>query len=414
MVSAEEASKIILSQIEPLDSEAVPLRDSPGRYLSAPVVAPVSLPPFDHAAMDGFAIRSGDTQGASRETPTILKVIGTIAAGGSGNLSIREKQAVRIMTGAPIPAGADSVVPFEKIPPVPPLSKGGEGGFSKINITNPIAKDDNIRHRGEDVAEGEEVFQAGEKITPRTIALLAALGQATVRVVRRPRITLLGTGSELVEPGERLGPGKIYNSNVPALTAALREIGIEPAATMTSSDAEGELADKIRRGLNSEVFITVGAVSAGDFDRVPAILKQEGAEILFHKVAVKPGKPLLFARRGSCLIFGLPGNPVSSLTVFERFVRPALLKMIGSTNPLPTFRKAIAAEPLRGTDGREDYLRGIVEWQEGRWIARSAGRQGSASLKPLARANALLIIPAGRETVPSGDEIEFTALGEGR
>ena len=245
MISAQEASKIILSQIEPLGPETVPLSESLGRFLANSIVAPIPLPPFDHAAMDGLAVRSGDTEAASRRTPVSLKIIGTIAAGDSGSLFLKEGQAVRIMTGAPIPTGADAVVPFEEIPVVDPVQQGSH-----------------IRRTGEDVAEGEEVLQAGEKITPRTIALLAALGQATVRVIRRPRVTLLGTGSELVEPGERLGPGKIYNSNVPALTAALREIGVGPASILTSSDAEKELAEKIRRGLDSEVLVTVGAVSA--------------------------------------------------------------------------------------------------------------------------------------------------------
>lgn len=426
MKSAQEALRLILESVRTLSTEDVPLSESLHRILSEPVIAPINLPPFDNSAMDGFAI-AGEANA--------FQVIGTIAAGdtltrtlnstfrnsplplpgeGHGNHGDKLRvRAARIMTGAPIPEGTYAVVPFEEWPPKKPIPAG-----------------DNIRRAGEDVPAGSRLFEAGEKITPRTIALLAALGLDRVRVFRKPRVAILSTGSELVDVGARravpLRPGQIYNSNGPALAAALKEMGIEAEMIGVAVDTEGALVRELGRTLGSplqniDVLLTIGGVSAGDFDLVPKVLKELGAEIIFHKVSIKPGKPLLFAvhhKEGRIQdsplqhIFGLPGNPVSALMVFDRFVRPALLKMMGAEKILRTSHEAVAADPLRGAAGKEVYLRGIVTAENGRFVARSAGAQGSAMLRSLARANAVLIVPASKNGIAAGESLAFEFLEE--
>ena len=300
----------------------------------------------------------------------------------------------------------------------PPFEKGGKGGFSNlIRITEPVPEGDNIRYAGEDILKGDAILEPGERINSRTIALLAALGLDRVDVFRHPRVRILSTGSELAQPGEPLLQGQIYNSNGPALAAALKEIGIESPEIAVAADTEGELKKAISPVVDADVLITIGAVSAGDFDLVPKVLKDIGAEIVFHKVAIKPGKPLLYAIRGRgehagspLHIFGLPGNPVSALMVFDRFVRPALLKMMGAKEIFRVTKSAVASEDLKGSADKEDYLRGIVEYREGRYVARSAGSQGSARLVPLAKANAVIIIPADRKLIAAGETVLFEFL----
>lgn len=406
MLSAQEAQETIRGTIKPLGTEEVPLSESLGRFLANPIIAPIDLPPFDNAAMDGVAVRSGDTQNASEETPIALTVIGTISAGEAVGAfqPLMKATTYRIMTGAPVPKGADAVVPFEET---------GEDGAGLVTITKPIVAGSHIRRTGEDVREGEKILTGGTKVTSRTIALLAALGIDRVPVFKKPRVKVLLTGSELVPPGEPLPPGKIYNSNGFALGAALREIGIIPETLMTVPDDPHRLKEVIRASLGTDLLMTVGAASAGDRDYLPQVFDELHVKKLFHKVAIKPGKPLLFGIFERGLIFGLPGNPVSALMVFERFVRPALLLMMGSMSPNRSRRLAIAGEELKGTQGKEDSLRGIVEHHEGGLLARSAGAQGSASLVSLATANATLIIPPERERIGIGEPLEVELWEDG-
>ncbi|HSA59121.1 MAG TPA: gephyrin-like molybdotransferase Glp [bacterium] len=388
MTSAQDALAAILSRAEPLSIEDCPLKDSLHRHLASPVVAPIPLPPFDNSAMDGYVIAGeGDS----------FQVMPTIAAGDRGPSVIHPEEAFRIMTGAPVPEGAYAVVPFEEWP-----------------IMKPVTRGDNIRRAGEDVAKGDRLFGAGERITSRTIALMAALGLETVRVFRRPSVRVLSTGSELVDVGARravpLRPGQIYNSNGPALAAALKEMGIEAETVGAAVDDEDTLKKALNRGNGADVLITIGGVSAGDFDLVPKALEALGAQVVFHKVSIKPGKPLLYALWGRTHVFALPGNPVSALLVFDRFVRPALLKMMGAEKISRTPHEAVAAEPLKGASGKEVYLRGIVTSENGRFIARSAGAQGSAMLRSLARANAVLIVPASKQRIAAGESLSFEFL----
>ncbi len=396
MISAHEAQCLILEHTLRLEFEEIPLSESLHRNLAGSLSAPIALPPFDNSAMDGFAVQSNDTREASEKNPLSLKVIGTTAAGDTP-LKIAPGEAVRIMTGAPIPQGADAVIPFEEI--------------VSLHIVVPVLSGAHIRRAGEDVSKASEIFGAGEKMTPRTIALLAALGISKVSVFKKPTVRILSTGSELVEPGQSLSSGKIYNSNGPALEATLREFGIEAQTMGVAVDTE----DSLKKGLileDTDVLITIGGVSAGDFDLVPKVLKDLGAKIIFHKVAIKPGKPLLYATlksngKSPRHIFALPGNPVSALVVFDRFVRPALLKMMGEKNLFKRRQEAGVEGSLKGSNGKEDYLRGIVETKNGRWVARSAGPQGSAQLLTLAHANAILFLPETVSSLKEGDSVSF-------
>ncbi|MBI2082182.1 MAG: molybdopterin molybdotransferase MoeA [Deltaproteobacteria bacterium] len=403
MISAHEAQNIILEKTSRLGNEEVPLSLSLHRYLAEPITAPIDLPPFDNAAMDGFAIQSGDTKTASAQNPVTLKVVGTIAAGDAPSQAVlKSGEYFRIMTGAPVPDGADAVVPFEEAVHTP----------LEVRIIKPVPSGSNIRLAGEDVKKDQRILDVGEKITSRTIALLAALGVYRIPVFRHPNIKILVTGSELTAVGHPLHDGKIYNSNGPALTAALQEIDIIPQIVVSSADVVSDLKTFFTASEEADALITIGAVSTGDFDFIPQVLKGIGAEIAFHKVSIKPGKPLLFATWKGKPIFGLPGNPVSALMVFERFVRPALLKMMGANNFLRRRGIAVATETLSGSLGKENYLRGIVESSGNGSHARSAGKQGSAHLLPLARANAILIVPPEKEEIRAGETVEFETFLE--
>jgi len=350
--------------------------------------------------MDGFGVRYADTQAATLVKPVALRVSQTVAAGDTPVARLKAGEAVRIMTGAPIPEGADAVIPIEEV-----IVREG-----CCLIAEPVSNQQHIRFSGEDIREGEIAVAAGTRLTPRHVALLASFGGTQVPVRCRPRVAVLATGSELVEVGQSLKTGQIYNSNGPALAAALEEIGIGAPEIAVAADTEGELKKAISLIHGFDVLITVGAVSVGDFDLVPKVLKDLGAEIVFHKVAIKPGKPFLFAIFQNRPIFGLPGNPVSALMVFDRFVRPALLKMMGANETPRATRIAVAAEDLKGSPGKEDYLRGIVEYRDGRYVARSAGSQGSARLVTLAHANAVLVIPEDKKTIAAGETVTFEFL----
>jgi len=408
VISAADAKKCILENIRVLNSESLPLPQVRGRFLATDLHAPIFLPPFDNSAMDGFALRASEIQGASPASSVSLQVVEVLAAGTLHSTSriLQSGEAVRIMTGAPLPPGADTVVPFEEAE-----EKNGLCVLKKAALFGK-----HVRKKGEDVEKGSLVLTQGTCLNPRNMALLAALGFAQVSVTRLPRLAIFSTGNELKPLGSVLEPGQIYDSNGPTLSLALQELGLESKILSTPRDTLQDLLNTFEKASDAEVMITMGAVSAGDFDLIPQALKKLGAEILFHKIAIKPGKPLLFARwkpsRGERrFVFCLPGNPVSSLVVFDRFVRPALLKMSGA---ISFFRKryvATASQKIKATAGKEDYLRAQVEWKEGSFHAQLAGSQGSAHLVSLAKSNALLIVPESRAEILEGEKVEFEFWG---
>lgn len=398
MIPVEEALEIVLREAPALPDQAVALADTLSRVLAEDVVSDLDLPPFDRAAMDGYALRARDVAGA----PAALDVVGEVRAGQWPDLTVGRGQAVRIMTGAPVPPGADSVQQVEKTQPLDEF---------RVTILSAVAAGANLSPRGSEVRAGDVVLARGRVIDPAAIAVLASSGRARVRVARRPVVALLVTGDEIVEVSAIPGPGQIRNSNGPAVAAQARLAGAEVRLLGVVPDRQDAIAEALRAGLAADVLVVSGGVSAGDYDLVEPALLELGATFLFTKVAVKPGAPLVFARRGEALVFGLPGNPVSAQVTFDLFVRPALLKMQGAR---VLERPRVAVEllgPVKNRSGRKSHVPARVRLEGGRLVARPVRSMGSGDLTAHARANALVVIEAERPQVAAGETAEALLLG---
>ncbi len=415
MLSVDDAARQVAERITPLAAERIALRDARGRVLAEDVLAPRSLPSFDNSAMDGYAVRAADTAGASERSPVELRVIGELAAGYVFDGEVTPGTAVRIMTGAPVPRGADAIVPFEETDEsgrAAPSKVGHVEG--KVRVFKAAAPGANIRRAGEDVRAGEVVLAHGTVLRPAHIGVLASLGRTSVRVVRRPVVAILSTGDEILSPGEPLAPGKIYDSNAYTIAALVQRFGGIPRLLGIARDTVEDLTAKIRAGLDADMLVTSAGVSRGDFDVVKEVLRREG-EIDFWTVNMRPGKPLAFGafrapdgRRVPHL--GLPGNPVSSAITFELFGRPAMQKMMGAPiTERPTVR-AIARDRIRMTDTRRFFARCVVTREGDRYYATLSGSQGSGVLTALARANGLAVVPEGSPDVQPGDEVTVMML----
>ena len=410
MISVEEALERILAHVQVLPAVETPLLESLGQVLAAPVRADFDVPPLDNAAMDGYAVRAADTQGASRERPLVLRVIGDLAAGYTTTKTVEPGTAIRIMTGAPLPAGADAVVQFED------TDEGAQGKSEiagKHRVQVEVYKEAkprlNVRDAGEDIKAGEVVMAAGTTLRPAEIGVLASLGRATVSVHRRPRVAILSTGDELVAVGEPLAPGKIYNSNSYSMAAQVIKYGGVPVLLGIARDRKDDLVDKVRQAMEADLLLTSGGVSMGDFDVVKDVLAAEG-EVTFWRVRMKPGKPLAFGHIGGVPHLGLPGNPVSSMVTFEMFARPAILKMLGKTNWRKPTLEATLLDGARNSDLRRVFLRARVEKRDGTYVASLTGPQGSGILTSMAFANALAIIPEDVPAVRPGDRVQVLML----
>jgi len=400
MLTVEEARKRMLDSIPILSPENRSILNCLGHVLSEDVYATENIPPFDNSAMDGFAVIAADVDGASEDNPAQLAVIETIAAGYAPTKRVERGQVARIMTGAMMPEGADAVVMQE----VTQL----EG--DTVKIFEGIEKKGNVRFIGESVKAKDLVISKGKLLRPQEVSMLASLNRSTVMVYRRPKVAVVSTGDELTPLGEELKPGKIRDSNRYGIYAQLQEAGCEPIDMGIATDDEADTERKFRDGLaQADALITSGGVSVGEYDVVKTVLSRLG-EINFWRVAMKPGKPQAYGIADGKPIFGLPGNPVSSLVVFELFVRPALLKMAGHTDLLrPTF-KAVLEEDVANKDGRVSFMRAIIEQRDGKYYARTTGPQGSGILYSLVLANGFIVVPSGA-TLKAGDEIEAQFLG---
>ena len=426
MLPVEEALARILDLVEEMPAELRPIREASGQVLAEDVVAPFDIPPRDNTAMDGYAVRAVDTAPAGAdlagEGSAELRVIGELAAGYLYEGVVGPGEAVRIMTGAPMPDGADSIVPFEETDETG-LRAPGQAGQSdgaaprRVRVLKAARPGANIRRRGEDVRRGALILTRGLVLRGAGIAVLASMGIGAVSVVRRPRVAILSTGDELLVPGaSREGappaPGKIYDSNAYGLAALVEEYGGVPVLSGIAQDTVPALTAKIAEAVAAaDMVVTSAGVSRGDFDVVKEVLAREG-EVRFWTVRMKPGKPLAFGRftaPDGRLVphIGLPGNPVSSLLAFELFGRPALLKMQGrqvQSRPVVT---AVADEAIINTDARRVYARAIVERAaDGRWHARLTGPQGSGVLTSMAYANGYAVCPAERDRVSVGEDVE--------
>lgn len=399
MIPVEEALARILEEIPVLGSERIGLPDADGRVLSEAVVAPRDVPPWDNSSMDGYALRSAETRPASREAPVRLRILGEVPAGRLVAEPPVAAGAWRILTGAPLPPGADAVIPQEEV-----AVAAGE-----LLVPRPVAAGENVRPRGEDVRAGETVLPAGTVLRPPAVGLLAALGRALVQVHQRPTVAILSTGDELVDLHEAPGPGKIVNSNTYALAAQVREAGGVPLSLGIARDSREEIEERLTWGLRADLIVSSAGVSVGDRDFVKEVLTKLGAELRFWQVAMRPGKPLTFGSLGGRPVFGLPGNPVSSMVTFELFVRPALLKMGGHRRLFRPRVRARAAEALPNPGRRRGYLRVRLAWQEDGLEARLTGEQGSAVLRSMLLAQGLAVVPP-ETTIPPGGAVEVILL----
>jgi len=390
MVPFDDALQIVLRETPSLPAEEVALGDALGRVLAGDVAADRDLPPFDRAAMDGYAVRSADVAAA----PVALEVVGEVRAGQWPDLVVGRGQAVRIMTGAPVPDGADAVQQVERTQPLDEF---------RVTIRTAVGAGANVAPRGCEVRQGEVVLGAGRVVDPAAIAVLASAGRDRVRVARRPVLALLVTGDEIVEVGSRPEPAQVRNCNGPAVAAQARLAGADVRLLGVAPDRQEAIAGALRPGLDSDVLVVSGGVSAGDYDLVEPALHELGATFLFTKVAIKPGAPLVFGRLGRTLVFGLPGNPVSAQATFDLFVRPALLKMQGAR---VLSRPRVEVEllgPVRNRSGRRSHVPARVRFEGGRLAARPVRSMGSGDLAAHARANALVVIEAGRTQAKAGE-----------
>jgi molybdopterin molybdotransferase len=345
--------------------------------------------------MDGYAVRSEDCRGEA-----VLPIAGYQTAGGPEAAAVPPGAAVRIMTGSPIPAGCDAVVPFED----------AEERDGSVRVSAPVRPRQHIRFRGEDVREGVRVIPDGTVLRPPQISLLASFGRAMVPVYRKPRVAVLSTGDELVELGEPLDHGKIVNSNSHALAAAITEAGGDPLLLGIARDEREDLRAKLSAGLAANVLVTSAGVSAGDRDLVREVLAELGIEEVFWKVLIKPGGPMAFGLSGTTPVFSLPGNPVSSLITFEVFVRPALRKMTGSTHPVKIPVKATLAEPVKKKPGKTQFLRVMIESGEEGYVARTAGDQNTGILRTLALADGIAVLPRERTNFAAGEKVDVLLI----
>lgn len=404
MYSVDEALERILSYFSPLPAESVPLQEAFGRVLAQPIRAAHDLPPFANSALDGYAVRAADVATASAETPVTLPVSGDIPAGSFPQAPLQPQTAMRIMTGAPLPEGADAIVPVEQ-------TDDGASGFAlnsplpaQVLIRAAVSAGYGVRQAGEDVQAGALVLEAGRALRAADIGVLAGLGIAQVAVTRRPVVAILSTGDELLPPHMPLTKGKIHDMNGLALCAAVQRIGCVPRFLGIAPDSVEAVYSRLEAAAESDVILSTAGVSVGALDVVKEAVTRRGTLSLW-RVNIRPGKPLAFGTFNSVPFFGLPGNPVSSLVTFEIFVRPALLKLLGSSySDIPSAIAEVAE--IMHSDGRRTFARVKLRKQsDGRLLAYSTGTQSSGAISSLVNADGLLIIPEGMTEVPVGTRL---------
>lgn len=409
MLSVEEAQAQVLSYFHGLEPERIPILDALGRVLTEDVYAEGDIPPHANTAMDGYAVIAADTAGASPDSPKHLRVIENLAAGYVADQEVQPGTAIRIMTGAPMPQGADAVIPFEET----------EQHGDEVTLYAEVGVHKNVRMAGEDVQAGDLILTKGTRIRPQEIGMLAALGHPTVSVHRRPRVAILATGDELVEIEAELTPGKIRNANSYSNAAQVLKYGGEPMLLGIAGDDIDELTSKIREGLEkgADLLLTSGGVSVGDFDVVKKVLTAEG-EITFWRVRMKPGKPLAFGHIAAEVegqlrtvpVLGMPGNPVSAMVSFELFARPAILTMLGRGDLEKPTVEAVLDNAVKSKDDRRHYVRVQVARQNGEYHASLTGDQGSGILNSMVIANGLAIIPEDWTEAPVGSRVRVILL----
>jgi molybdopterin molybdotransferase len=391
-VSVAEARELILRAVQPLGDETVLLLDATGRALAEDVASGIWIPPVDNSAMDGFAVRAQDVARA----PALLRVVDDLPAGRTPARKLGPGEAARIMTGAAIPEGADAVVMIEHTEPAQE---------DRVRVLEPVERGENVRRAGEDVRPGTPIAVAGARLRPALIGMLAAIGRTSVRVAQRPRVAVLSTGDELVEPDRLAGDGRIVTSNSYNLQAALRELGCPVTYLGIAPDRPDAIEARFRQALACDAVISTGGVSVGDRDWIKQVLAGLGGRMRLWRVRMKPGAPLAFAEVHGRPVFGLPGNPVSTLVAFEQFVRPALLRMMGLRALHRPVIRAELAEPYRKAPGRLHFVRVRLEARGERTVAHATGDQGSHILLSMVQADGLAIAPEEAAALPAGSAV---------
>ncbi|WP_305041687.1 molybdopterin molybdotransferase MoeA [Geoalkalibacter sp.] len=396
MLRFEDARRLILHHCSPLGSERISLSAACGRVLADEVHAPWDLPRWNNSAMDGFALRHEDLSATLS-----LPIEGYLPAGVLPGAGLAPGTAMKIMTGAPLPIGADTVVPMEEA--------REEAG--RVSLTKRPVSGAHVRRQAEDVRAGELVIPAGTLLRPAEIGMLASFGKVVIPVFRRARIAVLSTGDELVEPGEPLSDGRIVNSNAFALAAALQEIGAEPILLGIARDTRESHLALLREGLRADGLITSAGISTGDRDLVREILLELGAEEIFWKIDIKPGRPMAFLRAENRPIFCLPGNPVATLITFEELVKPAILRMMGHRRVIQPFVQGILQEAVRKKPGRGQFLRVRLSVRDGRFLVSTSGDQQTGILRTLVSADGLVYLPPEAGDLPAGAVVDLHLLG---
>ncbi len=412
MLSVEEARDKVLALTPVLEAEDVPLLEALGQVLAEDAVASFDIPLLDNSAMDGYAVRHADIEGATPQRSRLLRVTGYVAAGQIPHTKVSEGTAVRIMTGAPIPPDADTVVPFEETDEVERSAEGRP--IDEVLVRKEVTMGEFVRRAAEDVEKGEVTLHKGAVLRASEIGVLASLGYVSVKVVRRPVIAVLATGDELLEPGQKLEAGKIYDSNSYGIAALVKRYGGVPQVLGIARDNMDSMGEALDRGLEADMLITSAGVSKGDYDMVKDVLAEHG-EIAFWSVRMRPAKPLAFGtlkgpggRKMPHL--GLPGNPASAMVAFEQLGRPAILKMMGRANLEKPTVDAVLEDPIINSDGRRVYARAIVRKRNQTYYARLTGPQGSNILTSMARANGLAICPEDVEIMEKGRIVQVQML----
>ena len=393
LISISDAIELVLGRVTPLASQRVSLERAAGRFAAEAAVSIVDLPPFAASAMDGFAVRAG-------ETPGTVPIHGRIVTGTPSPTALAEGGAIGISTGGVVPEGADAVVPVEVV-----TEQDG-----MLIIPNPVVLGDNIRPRGGDLAAGDTIVAPGTRLGAAHVGALAAGGVADLAVGRRPKVCVLVTGSELQAPGTPLGPGQIYDANGFILEAQLAAAGAEVVRLPPVRDDEAATFAAIEQGLNADVLITTGGVSVGVHDLVRSAEAQLGVIEIFWRVAMRPGKPIAFGVRGETLVFGLPGNPVSSLVGFELFVRPALLALQGASEPRPRFLPGVLAAGSKRVAERDSLIRARLVVRDGSVVLEPLSGQDSHMIARAATADALVLVPRGEGLLEAGSAVEYLPL----
>jgi molybdopterin molybdotransferase len=412
LLSVAEARQLLLERFSPVEAEPISLGQAAGRVLARAIVSELDLPLFANSSMDGFAVRAADLHGAAAGRPVQLRVVADVPAGQLSPVPVGGGEAARIMTGAPLPAGADAVIPVEDTDQYRPGNLTAVPAPGNVRVFRAVGEGAYVRPRGQDVRAGEVVLTTGARLRPQDVGLLAMLGITEVPVYRRPRVAMLSTGDELLPVDIPLLPGKIHDSNAHMLSAAVIQDGGEAVYLGIAPDREEAVEALLEQAADSQadLIISSAGVSVGAFDFVRSVVERRG-RLEFWRVNMRPGKPLAFGRYRQIPFIGLPGNPVSAFVGYEVFVRPGLLKLAGREEGARPAVRVTLDEALE-SDGRESYLRAVIRLENGRRSASLTGHQGSGNLLSLVQANALLIIPSGVKSLPAGAEVEAWLFGE--